>query len=278
MTCNLFCSTLYHPEEREKLKFFPWMLGITQLVGLTMVILATVWTTVYLNGLSLTNKYLEFNIHPLCMVIGMVWLYGQAAILYRVFRYYSKLTLKLWHSALYFLSLGLITLALYTVFQFLANINYKTAWGLHGWVGIATVGLFTLQLLLGLVAFLIPAFPGWLKSSYLPLHQFMGGAILVLACVATVTGIDSLKEFGYPKRDGQFGNVLGAFVVAFVVMVLWLLSNPAWKRKPGERLPEEMRLLRQKGSSNDDDDGCDEKGELPGASKSSYTELKNVEE
>ena len=132
-------------------------------------------------------------------------------------------------------------------------------WGLHGCVGMATISLFALQTLCGLLIFLIPGVPGWIATSYLPLHQYFGVAILILAAIASATGIVT-NERNEPKHHGdwEFGSVLGGLIVLFVLLVLWIVHNDRWKRKSGERLPEEMRLIRRKKKQNEDYTKIDE--------------------
>lgn len=50
---------------------------LTQLCGLTMIVLMGSWIGVHMGGLAGTdNPSLEFNWHPLLMTIGLIFLYG----------------------------------------------------------------------------------------------------------------------------------------------------------------------------------------------------------
>lgn len=62
---------------REFLKGFTPLLGITEFLGAVVVILVIVWTSYYRNGFAWRSApQLEFNWHPLLMIIGLVYLYG----------------------------------------------------------------------------------------------------------------------------------------------------------------------------------------------------------
>ena len=49
---------------------------ITQMVGLTIIILVASWIGIHLNGLGISDPVTQFNWHPLLMTMGMVFLYG----------------------------------------------------------------------------------------------------------------------------------------------------------------------------------------------------------
>lgn len=55
---------------------FSWLVGASQLVGLTSVVLTGVWMGHFRGGFAWDGSTQEFNLHPLCMVLGMVFLQG----------------------------------------------------------------------------------------------------------------------------------------------------------------------------------------------------------
>lgn len=56
---------------------------VTQLIGVVLVILMLAWIFLHLNGLNYNydTPSIMFNWHPLCMVFGMVFLYGNCEFL-----------------------------------------------------------------------------------------------------------------------------------------------------------------------------------------------------
>lgn len=67
-----------HNAVENPLKGFTFGFALSQGVGLTAVIVVAVWCGSYLGGFEWsTNPKLEFNYHPLFMVIGMVFCYGE---------------------------------------------------------------------------------------------------------------------------------------------------------------------------------------------------------
>lgn len=55
---------------------FVWLVGASQVVGLASVVLTGVWMGHYRGGFAWDGTAQEFNLHPLCMVLGLVFLQG----------------------------------------------------------------------------------------------------------------------------------------------------------------------------------------------------------
>ena len=65
------------------------------------VVLCGIWTGHHLGGFSWqSNPNLEFNWHPLLMTLGMIYLYGNGILMYRMFRNERKRKLKLIHAGI----------------------------------------------------------------------------------------------------------------------------------------------------------------------------------
>lgn len=52
-----------------------YCVAFSQLLGLTVVAVTGAWLGLYRGGIAWESA-LEFNVHPLCMVIGLVFLQG----------------------------------------------------------------------------------------------------------------------------------------------------------------------------------------------------------
>lgn len=65
-------------EEEQNLRYFSFTFGVSQFFGALAVILVAVWMGSFGGGFGWhDNPSLEFHYHPLFMVIGLLFLYGE---------------------------------------------------------------------------------------------------------------------------------------------------------------------------------------------------------
>ena len=73
--------------------------ALSQVVGLGMVVMMSIWTGHFLGGFSGQSvPELEFNWHPLLLTISLIYLYGNGILIYRVARNERKNKLKVAHA------------------------------------------------------------------------------------------------------------------------------------------------------------------------------------
>jgi len=242
--------------EQDVTGFIP-AYGIAQISGFMAVVLAGIWTGHHLGGFAWqSDPKHEFNWHPLLMVLGMIYLYGNGILMYRMFRNERKRKLKLLHAGIMISVFLLTVIALKAVFDShnLAPCKNPKVEGdvcptpnlysLHSWMGLLTVILFLLQWLAGLITFLFPGLASHLRASYLPIHVFFGLMIFICACATALLGLTEKAIFGtkYSERDpsGVVANWIGLLILVFCVMVVYLVANPRFKRLTR---PEDEMLL-----------------------------------
>uniref|UniRef100_A0A1I8P3I8 Cytochrome b561 domain-containing protein n=1 Tax=Stomoxys calcitrans TaxID=35570 RepID=A0A1I8P3I8_STOCA len=171
---------------------------LTQLCGLTMIVLMGSWIGVHMGGLGGTgNPSLEFNWHPLLMTIGLIFLYGNAILVYRGLRTLRKKTLKLTHAALHMGAFILTVIALKTVFDShnLAKDPIPNMYSLHSWLGLSAVLIFSLQYVIGFTAYLVPGAKESFRAALMPLHVYFGLFGFVLAVASACMGITEKAIF-----------------------------------------------------------------------------------
>ena len=246
----------------QKLTAFKPIYALSHLFGITAVILMGVWTGHYYGGFAWqSNPGKEFNWHPLLMTIGMVYLYGNGMLMYRINPGAQKMKLKLIHAAIMITIWVLVVIALKAVFD---SHDLKPCsddpnklcpipnmYSFHSWIGLITAMLFTMQWTLGLVMFLFPGIALKLKAMYMPFHVFFGIVIFICAVASVLLGIKEKllftngKLYNYSKFEplGIVGNCICLFVVIFAIMVVYLVANPTFKRnaKPEESNSTEMK-------------------------------------
>ncbi|XP_070707160.1 lysosomal membrane ascorbate-dependent ferrireductase CYB561A3-like [Pempheris klunzingeri] len=213
-------------------------------LGLLCLLFVGCWSSHWRGGFSWDGSALQFNWHPVLMVSGLLVLYGNAAVVYRVpFTWEQrKHVWKLVHAGLMLLALLLSVLGLCAVFDFHRGLNIPHLYSLHSWVGICTVVLFTVQWVLGLAGLLLPCSPPWFRRSLKPLHVWIGKAVLILSVTSCISGINeklllSLNGSGNGSEpysslpvEAKFANFLGILIVAFGLVVFGILSKSEWQR------------------------------------------------
>lgn len=224
---------------------FAGLVGVSQVLGLGSVVLTGVWMGRYRGGFAWDGSSRQFNVHPLCMVLGLVFLQGDAFLVYRVFRNESKRSVKLLHGAIHLLALILSVVGFVAVFDFHNAAGIPNMYSLHSWFGMATLVLFCTQWVMGLMFFLFPVASSWLRAAYLPLHVFCGLVLLAMAISTSLLGITEKLLFNIASTyslfapEGVLANVLGLVLLSFGVVLGYLLTRDEYRRPPN---PEEQSL------------------------------------
>ncbi|NXG51472.1 CYAC3 protein, partial [Psilopogon haemacephalus] len=180
------------------LPFLPFC-ALLAVLGFVCVAFVSAWCQYWRGGFALDGSTRTFNWHPVLMVTGMVVLYGAAALVYRLPPTWTgpKLPWKLLHGALALAAFILAVLGLAAVFRFHNEHSTPNMYSLHSWLGLATVLLFSCQLLVPFSA--SPRKNGTSEYKLLP-------------------------------PEAVFANTLGLLILLFGVLVLGALARPSWKR------------------------------------------------
>ncbi|GFY67879.1 cytochrome b561 [Trichonephila inaurata madagascariensis] len=244
-------------DENQELGFFKVWLLISQLLGVISIALVSAWCGQYLGGFAWQSEpKLQFNHHPFFMVLGLVFCYGNALLVYRVFRNQRKRSLKLLHFGLHTLAFIFAIVALKAVFDShnLSSPPIPNLYSIHSWLGLTTILLFALQYFCGFVAFLYPGLTKIWRTKYLPLHVFFGLCIFVMVIAACFMGITEKIMFSEGAKYKNLppgaivGNLLGYCLLLFALLIVYLVATPQFRRRP---LPEEVQLqLDQQVPSN----------------------------
>ncbi|XP_058510677.1 transmembrane ascorbate-dependent reductase CYB561 [Solea solea] len=224
---------------------FAVLVGASQLLGLTAVVLTGVWMGKYHGGYAWDGSAQEFNLHPLCMVLGLVFLQGDAILVYRVFRNEAKRNIKILHGIIHLLALIISIVGFVAVFDFHKAAKIPDMYSLHSWCGMITMVLFCLQWVMGLLFFLFPVASSQLRAVYLPVHVFCGLLLLVMAVGSSLLGITEkllfsiMPTYSLFPAEGVLANVLGIVLVCFGAVLGYLITKDDYRRPPN---PEEEAL------------------------------------
>ncbi|KAI5607294.1 cytochrome b561 [Silurus asotus] len=220
----------------------PCYVAASQVLGVACVVLTGVWMGHYHGGYAWDSSQQQFNVHPLCMVMGIVFLYGDGVLVYRVFRNESKRSVKILHALLHMMALVISIVGLVAVFDVHNKAGFPNMTSLHSWCGMLTFILFLIQWLLGLGFFLFPWASAVLRRWYLPLHVFFGLVLLAMAVGSSLMGIAEKAIFsGLPPfaPEEVLTNMLGLLLVCFGVLVGYVVTREEFRRPPN---PEEEAL------------------------------------
>ncbi|XP_013781804.1 cytochrome b reductase 1-like [Limulus polyphemus] len=233
-------------DQSRHLKIFTVGFILCQVVGVLCVALVGAWTGHYFGGFAWqSDPRLQFNYHPLFIVIGLVFLYGNAILVYRVLRNERKEILKLVHAGIHTVVFIFTVVSLKAVFDShnLAVKPIPNMFSLHSWLGLAAVVLFSLQFVCGFVSYLFPGLALYWRALYLPFHVYFGVLIYILGLASTLTGITEKLIFNKNYKDlpeaAVLGNILGMALVCHGILVVYLVTAPQFIRQP---LTEEVNL------------------------------------
>ncbi|XP_019493303.1 PREDICTED: cytochrome b561 [Hipposideros armiger] len=215
----------------------PYYVAFSQLLGLTVVAVTGAWLGLYRGGIAWESA-LQFNVHPLCMVIGLIFLQGDALLVYRVFRNEAKRTVKVLHGLLHVFAFIIALVGLVAVFDYHRKKGYADLYSLHSWCGILVFALYFVQWLVGFTFFLFPGASFSLRSRYRPQHIFFGATIFLLSVGTALLGLKEALLFKLGTKystfepEGVLANVLGLLLLSFGVVVLYILTRADLKRPP----------------------------------------------
>ena len=172
---------------------------LAELLLFATVFLWLYWSYQHDDGLSWQNdRKQQFNTHAALMLLGFIFLNGQAMLIYRSFQCCSKIYTKILHTILFVLATSAISLGLilgYTAQENVGSTNKPIMhfYSLHAWIGLSTVGLFVLQFVFGFVSFLIllccDSATSKFRAALLPIHKTFGLIIFSLAISTCLTGL-----------------------------------------------------------------------------------------
>ncbi|XP_022090682.1 cytochrome b561-like [Acanthaster planci] len=236
--------------------FMPLVL-LAEAVGLVVVGLVIAWMVVYQDGFALDRSSKEFNLHPVFMVLGLLFLNANALMTYRIIgNFLNRTVVKIIHLILQTLAVVFASFALACVFHFHNASGFANLYSLHSWVGIATFAFFCVQLILGFLAFIIggyflPSSTEYLRKVYLHVHVYGGALIFLMAAATSLLGTAEfisfkIKNYSELPAQGVLANVLGGFIVFFVALVCYILYNEKYKASAPQSPPYEQQINIEK--------------------------------
>lgn len=240
----------------EAFRQFLVALCAAAVAGVVSIIFVLTWVLHFKEGLAWDGGLREFNWHPLLVVTGFIFLQGTAIIIYRLPWTWqcSKLIMKFIHAGLNLVAFIFAVVAMVAVFDFHNAAKIPNMYSLHSWLGLIAVILYSLQLVLGVVMYLIPVTPVSWRAAFMSIHVYGGLFIFTSVIAVALMGITEKLIFGLanPKYkdsppEATFVNVLGLLLVVFGALILWIATRASWKR-PSDQI---LHSLHTNGGSED---------------------------
>ncbi|ERM95107.1 hypothetical protein AMTRI_Chr07g30750 [Amborella trichopoda] len=192
-------------------------------LGVIAAVLVLVWCIYFRGGLafSSSNKSLIFNIHPVLMLIGFVFVASEAILAYRILPG-TKEVRKIIHLSLHFIALVLGIVGIYAAFKYHNESGIVNLYSLHSWIGLGTICLFGIQWLIGLVTFFYPGGSQTVKATILPWHVIFGLFVYILALATAELGF--LEKLTFLENSGLDKYGSEALLVNFTALVVVFLG------------------------------------------------------
>ncbi|KAL2347821.1 hypothetical protein Fmac_001821 [Flemingia macrophylla] len=197
--------------------------GLAHLFGALAFILLLFWLLHFRQGIEYNsdNGSRVFNVHPLLMYSGFIFLAGEAMMAFQTIPSERKVK-KFVHMALHLIAIILGAIGLSAVFKYHNMIHIPHLYTLHSWIGIATFCLVVLQWVIGFGVFMLQGASAATRATVLPWHKVGGKALLFMAVCAAETGLVEKYNFSELKpfqTQSYLVNFTGLAILLFGVFV-----------------------------------------------------------
>lgn len=242
--------------DRQSVRLFNTLVACSQIVGGFAVLFVVIWMTAYESGFAWTSHpEQQFHYHPTLMIMGFLFITGEAILAFRVFRNETKHFAKLVHLTLHSVALVFIVISLKAVWD---SHDYNrdasgtleplpNLYSLHSWIGLTLVTFYFMQYAVGFTTFFYPGLAMSMRTFVMPFHRLFGYIIFLFVGITILMGVTEFSAWKHKcwTQDKVFcgeqavGNFVGLCAVSFVALVLILVLNSRWSRSPS---PEEESL------------------------------------
>ncbi|MCO5588441.1 hypothetical protein L7F22_042397 [Adiantum nelumboides] len=220
---------------------------VSHFFGLVAVLFVFVWTIYFRGGINFNSSNTNhiFNVHPALMLLGLVFLGGEAILAYKTVPG-DKATRKVVHLSLHFSGFALGIVGIIAAFKYHNLNSIDNLYSLHSWFGLITIILFGLQWVVGFVTFFFPGLAQSSRTTILPWHVFFG--LFVYGLVLTTSELGFLEKLTFLQQNSTiakfsaeaiFVNVTGLIVVLFGLAVFIAAIVPDYQARSDHYSPIE---------------------------------------
>ncbi|XP_015788112.1 probable transmembrane ascorbate ferrireductase 2 [Tetranychus urticae] len=225
--------------------FFGVLFTISELLLFGSVSLFVYWVIWHDTGFAWSkNRNEQFNLHAILMIIGFVFLNGQAMLVYKLLHRCRKIYVKIIHCIIFVCSISAITIGMVAGIQAQHNMapgaTIRHFYSLHSWVGLVAIGLFALQFVAGFVSFLIllccDKATANFRARLLPTHVTFGLIIYSLAVIASISGLLQVARSRLSGKEGKPNykefeeptiiiNAVGCCLIGLAILLPYIIRN-----------------------------------------------------
>jgi len=149
----------------------------------------------------------QWNLHPVLMLTGFIYCMGQAMLVYRSCHCCRRIYTKLLHSFFHILAMPCVALGFLAVWDYITLRKDKEGnpdpithfYSIHSWLGVLTMGLFSIQFLVGIFSFLLllccESSTARYRAALVPIHSTVGTTTFLLAVATAVAGLTEKAFF-----------------------------------------------------------------------------------
>ncbi|MED6143430.1 hypothetical protein PIB30_006004 [Stylosanthes scabra] len=196
---------------------------VVHVLGVVAIILVLVWNIHFRGGLAWDsdNKNLIFNLHPVLMILSLIFLGGEAIISYKSLPL-KKEVKKVIHLTLHAIALALGIFGISAAFKNHNESGIANLYSLHSWLGISVISLYGIQWLYGFVIFFFPGGTPAIRRESLPWHVLFGLFVYVLAIATASLGF--LEKLTFLENSGLAKYGSEALLVNFTAVITILFG------------------------------------------------------
>ncbi|XP_076326679.1 lysosomal membrane ascorbate-dependent ferrireductase CYB561A3-like isoform X1 [Tachypleus tridentatus] len=218
------------------------LLFLSQVLLFGCLGLCIFWIIYYGGGVAWVNDTSkQFNLHYVLMIGGFIFMNGQSILVYKNFLCWKKKYNKVIHTIFFALEISAITIGLMSAIRGHNNSSDpKHFYSLHSWIGLGTLGLFSLQFVVGFIVLLTflacDATTTKFRHQLEPTHRTFGLIIFSMAVATCVAGLiqtarhrlsgkDGKEDYKDLREQGIVINVLGMIIISLGILLPYVIRS-----------------------------------------------------
>ncbi|KAG0585136.1 hypothetical protein M758_3G262100 [Ceratodon purpureus] len=214
---------------------------VVHLLGVMGIVLMIVWTYSFRGGYGLSGAAV-FNLHPLIMFAGFIFLSSEAIVVYKLVNG-EKVYQKAVHMTVQGVAIFLAIVGVCAAYKFHIDNGIQNFYSLHSWFGVMTIVLYVVQWGLGFVAFWQQSVVKAKRAELLPWHVFVGIAAYAAALATAELGLLEKLTFlqkgasplGLWSSEAMLVNFIGIAIFAYGASVVLTTLVPNSRKEAGYR-------------------------------------------